>query len=212
MRYNIVNCCLIVLFFVGFDAFIIPDELPSLLSVIYSNIPTIKKGKVVLKCKFNIFTRGCFRYWLPIGLGLQTGRQGWFSSTFRARTPNQHATPSKSGRLEHQQQEEHVGEPGQHFVRTTAEGEEGEVAAATIEGTTTKPRWGEAARQRGVHVAENMEQGHAEPEWGGRNQNVAAEPGESQTWFGRRRNRCQKCDPRRRVWWEETSQEKSRKG
>ncbi|KAF5285187.1 hypothetical protein FQR65_LT13302 [Abscondita terminalis] len=30
--------------FLGIRAFIIPDEVPSLLSVIYSNIPTIKKG------------------------------------------------------------------------------------------------------------------------------------------------------------------------
>ncbi|CAH1956672.1 unnamed protein product [Acanthoscelides obtectus] len=37
-------------------AFIVPDELPSLLSVVYSNIPTIKKGKLKNRQLFDIGT------------------------------------------------------------------------------------------------------------------------------------------------------------
>ncbi|CAG9770868.1 unnamed protein product [Ceutorhynchus assimilis] len=36
--------CFVLLNVIGIHSFIIPDELPSLLSIIYSNIPTLKKG------------------------------------------------------------------------------------------------------------------------------------------------------------------------
>ncbi|KAG5873393.1 hypothetical protein JTB14_027035 [Gonioctena quinquepunctata] len=62
-------CCIL-----GTEAFIIPDELPSLLSVIYSNIPTIKKGTDSrLGWGFRLGDRADFQ--VLVELGPQTNTQ-----------------------------------------------------------------------------------------------------------------------------------------
>ncbi|CAH0549030.1 unnamed protein product [Brassicogethes aeneus] len=60
--------------FLGTEAFIIPDELPSLLSVVYSNIPTIKKGTDSrLGWGFRLGDRADFQF--LVELGPQTNTQ-----------------------------------------------------------------------------------------------------------------------------------------
>nr|CAH7756231.1 unnamed protein product [Callosobruchus chinensis] len=64
----IVNCIL------GANSFIVPDELPSLLSVVYSNIPTIKKGTDSrLGWGFRLGDRADFQ--VMVELGPQTNTQ-----------------------------------------------------------------------------------------------------------------------------------------
>ncbi|XP_023025691.1 snustorr snarlik [Leptinotarsa decemlineata] len=70
----IVLLCAQLWFLLGTEAFIIPDELPSILSVIYSNIPTIKKGTDSrLGWGFRLGDRADFQ--VMVELGPQTNTQ-----------------------------------------------------------------------------------------------------------------------------------------
>ncbi|XP_030754992.1 uncharacterized protein LOC115881590 [Sitophilus oryzae] len=92
MKVYIGIVCYVLLNFSGSDSFIIPDELPSILSVIYSNIPTFKKGTDSrIGWGFRLGDRADFQVMVELGPQLNTqplANQGGSSTNKRSSLNN----------------------------------------------------------------------------------------------------------------------------